>query len=131
MYINDFGDQLLPNYLDVCYLESLIDQLIAAHIVNENLDVLGELLMSAIFLGRPWSVRARFAWHFLAETWNQFGFLPLPSFEVKEYAKLSAEDGRAYTFKHTYHTIYVGAILCSLILRRPEFLTPQDGVGNL
>lgn len=122
MYVTDFGDQPLPENLEISHLESLNDQLIAAQIVNENLDILGELLMSAMFLSRPWSVRARFAWHFLAETWNQFGILPSPSFEAKEYAKLSAKDARAYAFKHTYHTIYVGAILCSLILRRPEVI---------
>ena len=119
MYVTDFGDQPLPGNLEISYLRSLTNQLIAAQIVNENLDVLGELLMSTMFLGRPWSVRARFAWHFLDETWNQFGVLPSPSFEAMEYAKLSAKDARAYAFKHTYHTIYVGAILCSLILRRP------------
>jgi hypothetical protein len=122
MYVTDFGNQPLPNNLKIGYLESMIDQLIAAQIVNENLDVLGELLMSAIFLDRPWSVRAQFAWHFLVETWKQYGFLPSPSFEAVEYNKLSAEDIYAYAFKHTYHTIYVGAILCSLVVRRPDLL---------
>jgi len=128
MYVTDFGNQPLPKNLKIGYLKSLIDQLIAAQIVNENLDVLGELLMSAIFLDGAWSVRTRFAWHFLTQTWKQYGFLPSPSFEAKEYNKLSNEDAHDYAFKHTYHTTYVGAILCSLVLRRPDLIAsaPTD-----
>lgn len=128
MYVTDFGDHPPPVGLNISRLESIIDQLLAVQIVNENLDVLGELLMSLMFLGRPWSIRARFAWHFLSETWGQYGFLPSPSFETPEYAKLNAKDAQAYAFKHTYHTLYVGAILCSLVLRRPQALTitPAD-----
>lgn len=126
MYLSDFGDRQLPHSLNLDQLSRLNDKLIAAQIVNENLDILGELLMATIFLGKPWSARAQFGWHVLAETWSQFGVLPSPSFEVKEYTKLSSSDARAYAFKHTYHTIYVGAILCSLILRYPERLRDQE-----
>jgi hypothetical protein len=58
----------------------------------------------------------------LLDSWTQFEFLPCPSLEVRAYRSLRGEAARAYAFRHTYHTTYVGAILCSLLLRWPQVL---------
>ena len=119
MYLTDFGEKETPIGVPTSQLEALIDQLIAVQIVNENLDVLGELLMALVFLRKPWSVRAQFAWQFLSQTWQQNGFLSSPGFDLAQYTACdTSAKAQAYAFKNTYHTLYVGAILCSLLLRR-------------
>jgi hypothetical protein len=126
MYITDFGRMTPPASLALDRVEAITDAALACNILSENLDLLGELLMNAAILGRPWSPYARFAWHMLARTWDDLGFLPCPSFEGSVYASLTGEEASSYVFRHVYHTYYVGGILCALLLRHPE-----EGCANI
>ncbi|MBZ0092242.1 MAG: hypothetical protein K8F27_08490 [Sulfuricellaceae bacterium] len=120
MYLTDFGRNGLPPSVSPIRLRRLLDAALAWNILGENLDLLGELLMAHVFIGGLSSPYARFAWHMLAATWTQFGFLPCPSLDPKQYQALSGDEALAYAFKHTYHTTYVGGILCALLLDPPR-----------
>ncbi len=126
MYLTDFGRVGLPPSVSPLRLKRLLDSALAWNILGENLDLLGELLMAHVFIGEPSSPYARFAWHMLAATWTQFGFLPCPSLDPKQYQALRGDEALAYAFKHTYHTTYVGGILCALLLDPPRAVTVAD-----
>ncbi len=120
MYISDFGCRPLSSLVDVQRVSAMVDAALAWHIGTQNFDVLAELLLGAALLGGSWSPYARLAWCLLATTWDEFGFLPCPTFQGKEFSMLTGDDAAAYAFKHTYHTTYVAGILCAVLLRHPE-----------
>lgn len=126
MYLTDFGRIGLPPSVSPIRLRRLLDSALAWNILGENLDLLGELLMAHAFIGETGSPYARFAWHMLAATWTQFGFLPCPSLDPKQFGALTGDEALAYAFKHTYHTTYVGGILCALLLDPPQTGTIID-----
>jgi len=121
MYVTDFGAKsLLPASLDINQIATMIDAGLACNIMSENLDLLGELLISAAILGQPWSPYSRFAWCLLTRTWDDLGFLPCPSFDTSTYSSITGEEASSYAFLHTYHTSYVGGILCAILLCHPN-----------
>lgn len=120
MYATDFGLRRLPAPLDRDRTAAMIDAGLAWNIMSEDLDLLGELLLGAAVLRRPWSPYARFAWCMFATTWDEFGFLPGPNFDAQEYSSLEGDEASDYAFEHLYHTNYVGGILCAVLLRHPE-----------
>jgi hypothetical protein len=130
MYITDFGRRDLPEAIPAAKLGALVDAALAWNILSENLDLVGELLMASLFINNAWSPSALFGWHMLAKTWEDFGFLPCPSLEPKKYATLAGEQAAAFAFKHTYHTTYVGGILCALLLnRKPHIVDSRNASG--
>lgn len=126
MYLTDFGRIALPPQVSRAHLRRLLDSALAWNILGENLDLLGELLMAHEFIGGPSSPYVEFAWHMFSTTWTQFGFLPCPSLDPKQYQSLNGEEAQAYAFKHTYHTTYVGGILCALLLNSPHAQNVSD-----
>jgi hypothetical protein len=120
MYVTDFGIKPPPASLDLERLAATVDAALSWNIMTEDLDLLGEMLLSVALLRHPWSPHARFAWHFLAGTWDTLGFLPGPGFEVPVYNQLEGDESTAYAFQHTYHTTYVAGVLCATLLYHPE-----------
>ena len=120
MYLTDFGAQALPTGIDAVRCSEMLDENIAWHLVGENLDLLGECLLGIAFVRRPWSGYACVGWRALAKAWSRLGFLPSPSFDVQQYARLEGDRATAYVFRHTYHTLSVAGMLCAVLLRHPE-----------
>lgn len=120
MYLTDFGLRQLPAEADSQRCVDMIDASIAWHLIGENLDLLGECLLAASFIGEPWSPYARCGWHALSRSWATLGFLPSPSFDPDQFESKGAKERSAYAFRHVYHTEYVGGMLLAALLRHPD-----------
>jgi hypothetical protein len=120
MYLTDFGSHELPLSLKPSRVGAMVDSCLAWNILSSNLDLLGELLMSAASSVNPWSPYARLAWPLLTSVWDEFGFLPSSTFNTTRYSSLSGDEASAYAFLHIYHTTYVGGLLCAVLLLHPE-----------
>ena len=116
MYLTDFGTHAVPDSVDHHYINAVIDSATAHHLLSDNLDIIGELIMSAVMMGHTHSLNTRMAWELLTTMWDKFGFLPCPTFVAADFQSLSGSDASAYAFRHLYHTMYVGGILCCLLL---------------
>jgi len=116
MYVTDFGTKPLPPSIDIIQLSSLIDSAIAYHLLSDNLDILGELIMTVAMMDIPWSPYVKTAWILFTKIWDKLGFLPCPTFDASAFKLLTGEEASSYAFKHLYHTTYVGGILCCLLL---------------
>jgi hypothetical protein len=110
MFISDFGLHHAPEAYMHTDLKHLVDATCTWQLLNNNLDITGELLMAAAYLRLPSSPHLRFASNVLALCWHEMGFLPSPSLRVDEMRHLSGRARTAYAFLHTYHTTYVGAL---------------------
>ncbi|NML21525.1 hypothetical protein HHL16_11610 [Pseudoflavitalea sp. G-6-1-2] len=116
MYVTDFGRYRVPDTVDHAYINAVIDAATAHHLLSDNLDIVGELIMSAVLMGNTDSLSTGMAWELLTAMWDKFGFLPCPTFVAADFQSLSGSDATAYAFRHLYHTMYVGGILCCLLL---------------
>jgi hypothetical protein len=117
MYLTDFGAASQPDRAAVDRMATLVDSGLAWHLVSEDFDLLTEFLIDAECLDAPASPYARFAWAVLGAAWQQWGFLPGPTFDVARFSGLSGEEKSAYGFQHLYHTNLVAGILCAVALR--------------
>ena len=116
MYASNFGIEPVPRWVRDPSVE-LLDSAIAWQIATEDLDLLGELLMGATMLPTGWSDHCVAAWFVLTATWEEFGFLPSPSFQAKDFQALTDEAKEAYAIAHTYHTQFVFGMLAALLLQ--------------
>ncbi len=119
MYLTDFGARTLPRDVPPARASETVDACLAWQLLTANMDLLGELLLSAALAGGPWSPYARLGFRMLTAVWDELGFLPSAAFDVARYRALSGDEASAYAFHHVYHTTYVGGILCSVLLRPP------------
>jgi hypothetical protein len=120
MYMSDFGSRPLPPAVDVDDVAASVDASLLMYLFTEDLDLLGELVLSAVIARRPPSPHARLAWAAIDRIWDEFGLLPGPSFMPADFARLDGMAARAYAFRHTYHTTYVGAMLAATLLLRGD-----------
>jgi hypothetical protein len=131
MYATDFGTHPLPASVDRDRVTGMVDAGIAFHLLTENLDLLGELLLGAAMLGNLDSPAFRLGWHVMVDVWSELGFLPSPTFDRSTYAALDGAAASAYAFRHVYHTTYVGGILGAVALatqaQRPQRPSPRGG----
>lgn len=116
MYVTDFGRHAVPDTVDHARINAVIGAATAHHLLSDNLDIVGELIMSAVLMGNTRALSTRMAWELLTAMWDKFGFLPCPTFVAADFQSLSGSDATAYAFRHLYHTMYVGGILCCLLL---------------
>ncbi|HMA97040.1 MAG TPA: hypothetical protein VKP30_30355 [Polyangiaceae bacterium] len=116
MYLTDFGRRPLPATISRSRLTAMVDACLAWNILGGNLDLLGELLISAVLIRAPWSAYAKIAYTMLTQVWDELGFLPSLAFEPKHFHSLSGDEASAYVFKHIYHSTYVGGILAQVLL---------------
>lgn len=131
MFISDFGMYYPPKAYIRPDLRHLIDTTCTWQLLNNNLDIAGELLMAGAYFHLPSSPHLKFAMDVLTFIWRDFGFLPSPSLRVDEMRQLSGRARTAYAFLHTYHTTYVGALAFDAQRRvclenSRVFMPPQD-----
>jgi hypothetical protein len=110
MFMTDFGSRPAGPTVGTRMTGEFLDAACVWQLANDNLDVVGELLMGAAYLGLPWSSHRQLASEVLGRTWAEFGFLPSPSFNRTEFQNLIGPEKTAYAYLHTYHTTYVGAL---------------------
>lgn len=116
MYATDFGAEPLDHGFDVDVLRARLDAALAWTIVNEDLDLMAEFIIAATLLRQPWSPYAWSAWDLCNTVWASLGLLPSPSFDAKEFGRLTGEAASAYAFRHVYHTTYVVGLLGAVLL---------------
>jgi len=129
-YITDFGRSGLPNDLDVVRLGQCIDACLVWQLFEENVDTVGELLISALVLPTPTSPAATICWDAINCLWAEIGFLPGPSMDTQIFSELSSTERDAYAFQNSYHTMYVAGILNSVVLQRESLRTLRIPVGS-
>jgi len=120
MYLTNFGASAPPPSLDIGRIADMLNTNLAWHALSENLDILGELLIGATTLRLPWSPYVKLAWWLLSSAWDEVGVLPGPKFDRSAYDRLTGSARDDHVFVHSYHTMFVGGILCALLSRFPE-----------
>ena len=123
-YATDFGRLELPSWVDRAKQSQLADALIAKALAADDLDLLGELLMTAPLLRLPWSPMQVFGWTVLTEVWRDHPILPGPGIP----RATGPEDEltrRRRVLGTVYHTPLVGGLLMATALWR-RHLPPDD-----
>lgn len=115
MFITDFGRRcdapVGPRLAPVA-----LDHWLAWCLASSNLDILGEILVSAHVLYGPDATPTQRACRtYLFTVWGELGFLPAPSFRTSAFAEVPQDQQHTYVLKHTYHTMYVAGILGFLV----------------
>ena len=118
MYATDFGQHPLSPAVDLARVRDMVEAGIAYHLLSENLDLLGELLLGSAILGDMETPAFALGWWAVTDVWSDPGFLPSPTFDRSAFAVLEGVAASAYAFRHIYHTTYVGGILCAVMLTR-------------
>jgi hypothetical protein len=116
MYASDFGSVDIPPAVHGTAV-ALLDEALAWQLATEDLDLLGELLMGATMLRIGWSCQCVAAWQVLKAAWGEFGFVPSPGFEAKQFHALAGEAREAYAFANIYHTQFVFGMLAAQMLQ--------------
>ncbi|MFZ2502216.1 MAG: hypothetical protein WAW88_06075 [Nocardioides sp.] len=118
-YATDFGRLSLPGWVDRQRQSELADGLIAKALAEEDMDLLGELLMAPALLRLPWSPMQRFGFRVLTDVWRRHPILPGPG--VPPAAPGEDDQARKRRVLGTvYHTSLVGGLLMALLLWRDE-----------
>jgi hypothetical protein len=125
-YLTDFGRYAGPDELNSPDLSQCLDACMTWQLFEENVDTVGELLMSALLLPTPASPTAMVCWDAINVLWDEFGFLPGPSLDVQQYGSLSGAERDAYAFQNNYHTMYVGGLLNIVVLQRGLRAAPSQ-----
>lgn len=118
MYVTDFGRNMLPAVLDMQRVCEMVEQGIAWHIVSEDFDLLVEYLICAECVGLGFSPYARLARHLIRRTWDDFQFLPGPTFDPQRYRASAGAAAEAYAVEHMYHTNFVWGMYCAVRLQK-------------
>ena len=105
----DFGRRTLPPSVDADWLSGVTDALVLKALDEDNLDLLGELLMAPALLRREWSPTQWFGWRVLCDTWGQYGFVPGPGLPPRVEGEDTAETVRR-VLGTGYHTTLVGGM---------------------
>ncbi|OKI01898.1 hypothetical protein A6A06_12220 [Streptomyces sp. CB02923] len=116
MFGTDLGRRAADPRVGTDAVLATLDSCLALQLGSENLDLTGELLFSAAML-RPGTTCAytRAGWDLLTGVWERLGYLPSPRFSTSEYGELAPAARPAYSFQHTYHTMFVAGILCAVL----------------
>ena len=115
-YATDFGRIPLPDWADPHWLSEIADALILQSLAEDDLDLLGELLMAPALLRLDWSPIQWFGWQVLVTAWQQYGFLPGPGLPAAEPGE-SSQARISRVLGTVYHTTLVGGLLVATLLR--------------
>jgi hypothetical protein len=107
-----------------------VDSFLAWRSAKEDMDLVGELLVTVECLDEPWSPAARIAATQLWRTWRSLGHIPDIYYDAREHERLTGTAARAYEVRRTYHSTYVLGLLCSLVAARGQRRQPGDGCGH-
>lgn len=122
-YATDFGRLPLPAWVDGRLQSDIADALIAKALSEDDLDLLGELLMAPTLLRRPWTPTQEFAWHVLVQVWQRHPILPGPGIPPATGPETGLEQRRR-VLGTAYHTSLVGGLLMATTLTHGQPPSP-------
>ncbi len=108
-YATDFGRRELPPLVDTEWLSGTTDALVLKALDEDDLDLLGELLMAPALLRRGWTPVQWFGWRVLCDTWRRYGFVPGPGLPPPIEGEDAVETVRR-VLGTVYHTTLVGGL---------------------
>jgi hypothetical protein len=114
-HATDFGRHALPDGIDTARLSALVDAMVLKALHEDDLDLLGQLLMAPALLRRDWSPVQWFGWRVLCDTWGRFGFVPGPELPPP----VDGEDASATVRRvlgTVYHTTLVGGLAVATLV---------------
>ena len=124
----DFGRLPLPDAVDTAWLSGVTDALVLKALHEDDLDLLGQLLMAPALLRRAWSPVQWFGWRVLCDTWGRYGFVPGPELPPSVDGENAAETVRR-VLGTVYHTTLVGGLAVATLVStgRLPAATPPAG----
>lgn len=117
-YSTDMGAARAPDAMRA-FVGARLRGAIAWQLADEDFDLLGEVIMAARMLRLPTTDEVRLSWTVLRTAWDQFGFLPSPSFSPPDFESREGIEQEAYAAAHIYHTNFVLGLLCAAELNVP------------
>lgn len=130
-YATDFGRLTLPEWADARWLSGVADALILKALDEDDLDLLGELLMAPALLRTSWSSVQWFGWQVLCDAWCRFGFVPGPGLPEATEGESPAQEVRR-VLGTVYHSTLVGGLAVATLLSTgylPPATPPADPTG--
>ncbi len=127
-YATDFGRRPLPPSVDTDWLSGIADALVLKALDEDDLDLLGELLMAPALLRRDWTPVQWFGWRVLCDTWRRYGFVPGPGLPPPVEGEDAAETVRR-VLGTVYHTTLVGGLAVATLVSSGKLppATPPRG----
>lgn len=110
MFATDFGQKPLV-YIDVAEITHIIDFLAMKSIIDDDLDILGELLICGSCIRQPPTRVRRIGIQLIRDVWSRHGLVPGPTFNPKKYKNLDTMRQEIYSILECYHTTYVAGIM--------------------
>jgi hypothetical protein len=114
-YATDFGRRALPHTVDTDWLAGIADALVLKALDEDDLDLLGELLMAPALLRRDWTPVQWFGWRVLCDTWGRYGFVPGPGLPPPVEGEDAVETVRR-VLGTVYHTTLVGGLAVATLV---------------
>ena len=123
-YATDFGRVPIPGWADPAWLSGTADALVLKALDEDDLDLLGELLMTPALVRAPWTSVQWFGWRVLCETWREHGFVPGPGLPPPVEGE-SAADRVRRVLGTVYHTTLVGGLAAATLVST-GWLPPEE-----
>ncbi len=114
-YATDFGRVPIPAWADPAWLSGTADALVLKALDEDDLDLLGELLMTPALVRAPWTSVQWFGWRVLCDTWSEHGFVPGPGLPPPVEGESAAERVRR-VLGTVYHTTLVGGLAAATLV---------------
>ena len=127
-YATDFGRLPLPPSVDTAWLSQITDALVLKALHEDDLDLLGELLMAPALLRQDWSPVQWFGWRVLCDTWAQYGFVPGPGLPPPVEGEDAVETVRR-VLGTVYHTTLVGGLAVATLVSAGRLPAPTPPMG--
>jgi hypothetical protein len=121
-YASDFGARQLEPRRDRSAVLGDVDSTLASTLDDDDLDLVGELLLSASAFRSPFSPVARFAFRVLCDIEDRVGIVPSLALSGEAYRQQSPHASEAYALASSYHPAYVMGLVCAQLLAHPELL---------
>ena len=114
-HATDYGRRPLPDAVDTAWLSGLTDALVLKALHEDDLDLLGRLLMAPALLRRDWSPVQWFGWRVLCDAWVRYGFVPGPELPPPLEGEDAADTVRR-VLGTAYHSTLVGGLAVATLV---------------
>jgi len=109
------AESFVPAWADPAWLSGTADALVLKALHEDDLDLLGELLMTPALVRAPWTSVQWFGWRVLCDTWSEHGFVPGPGLPPPVAGESAAERVRR-VLGTVYHTTLVGGLAAATLV---------------